>query len=105
VKVFRLESCLLWGRFLNIIMSMALPSEPVTLSVEQLSDLNKKLSAMRHDINNHLSLIVAALELVRHKPQMAERMLSTLSEQPAKIGNCMTRFSSEFERTLHITRP
>lgn len=84
---------------------MALPSEPVTLSVEQLGELNKKLSAMRHDINNHLSLIVAALELVRHKPQMAERMLSTLSEQPAKIGNCMTRFSAEFERTLRITRP
>ncbi len=84
---------------------MPLPKEPVTLSVEQLGELNRKLSNMRHDINNNLSLIVAAMELIRHKPQMTERMLSTLSDQPAKIGDAVSKFSSEFERTLGITRP
>ena len=51
---------------------MGLPSEPVTLSIEQLDELNRKLSNLRHDINNHLSLIVAATELIRHKPQIAD---------------------------------
>jgi hypothetical protein len=83
---------------------MALPTEPVTLNVEQIGELNQKLSAMRHDINNNLSLIMAAVELIRHKPEMVERMMTTVAEQPTKITEAMTRFSSEFERTFGITR-
>ena len=83
---------------------MALPTEPVTLTVEQLAELNRKLSNMRHDINNHLSLMVAAVELIRHKPQMADRMLTTVSEQPAKITDSIGKFSAEFEKALGITR-
>jgi len=56
---------------------MGLPSQPITLSVEELAALNSKLSHFRHDINNNLSLIVAALELIRHRPNMADRMLTT----------------------------
>lgn len=84
---------------------MGLPTEPVTLTVAQVDDLNRKLSMMRHDINNYLSLIVAAAELIQHKPQMAERMLSTLSEQPPKISEALKKFSSEFETAVSITRP
>jgi len=84
---------------------MPLPSQPVTLTVEQLANLNGKLSTMRHDINNHLSLIIAAVELIRHKPQMAERMMATLIEQPPKISATLLKFSAEFDRTLGITRP
>jgi hypothetical protein len=84
---------------------MGLPKEPVTLSVEQLDELNRKLGNMRHDINNNLSLIVAAMELIRHKPQLTERMMTTLGEQPAKIGDALSKFSVEFERALGITRP
>ena len=83
---------------------MALPTEPVTLNVDQIGELNQKLSAMRHDINNNLSLIMAAVELIRHKPEMVERMMTTVAEQPTKITEAMTRFSSEFERTFGITR-
>jgi hypothetical protein len=84
---------------------MGLPTEPVTLTVAQLDELNRKLANMRHDINNNLSLIVAAMELIRHKPQMTERMLTTLGEQPAKISDALGRFSIEFERAFGITRP
>ena len=84
---------------------MGLPNEPVTLSVVQLEELNRKLGTMRHDINNNLSLIVAAMELIRHKPQMTERMIATLGEQPAKIGESLAKFTTEFEKTLGITRP
>jgi hypothetical protein len=84
---------------------MPLPSEPVTLTVAQLEELNKQLSNMRHDINNNLSLIIAAAELIRHKPQLADRMIATLGEQPTRIIDAMTRFTSHFEHTLHITRP
>ena len=83
---------------------MGLPTQPVTLTTEQLGELNGKLSNMRHDINNNLSLIMAAVELIRHKPHLSERMLATLVEQPPKITESLAKFSSEFERLLGITR-
>ena len=83
---------------------MGLPTEPVTLSVEQITELNQKLSTMRHDVNNHLSLILAAVELVRHKPDLLARMLDTLAAQAPKIGTAITGFSQEFEKNLRINR-
>jgi hypothetical protein len=121
---------------------MALPTGPVTLKVEELDQLNRKLSDMRHDVNNHLSLIVAALELIRYKTkksavletwdhlktsdagsgldrallqdfdkklreqlEQTDKMVVTLSEQPARVTEAIRRFSAEFERALGITRP
>jgi Cu/Ag efflux protein CusF len=83
---------------------MGLPSQPVTLTPEQLEALNSQLATMRHDINNYLSLLVAASELIRFKPQAAENMLGTMGEQPKKISAAMNKFTAEFEKTLGITR-
>ena len=83
---------------------MAIPTTPTTLTPEQVEELNAKLSTMRHDINNHLSLMVAALELIRYKPEMRERMIATMAEQPSKIMAEVMRFSADFERTFGITR-
>lgn len=84
---------------------MPLPTEPVTLSAEQIAELNQKLSNMRHDVNNNLSLMMAAAELVRRRPESAERMWKTLSDQPHKIAECVTEFSRELETILKINRP
>ncbi len=83
---------------------MAPPRQPVTLNVEQLEELNQKLSNMRHDINNHLSLIMAAIELIRTKPHMTERMVATLVEQPPKIATAINRFSAEIEQMFGFPR-
>jgi hypothetical protein len=84
---------------------MPLPSQPVTLSVEQVAELNRKLATLRHDINNQLSLIMAAVELIRYKPETAERMMATLGEQPPRIAAGLAQFSGDFERSMGITRP
>jgi hypothetical protein len=84
---------------------MGLPDEPVTLTVEQIDVLNRKLSSLRHDINNHLSLILAAAELIRHKPQMVGPMLNTLADQPPKVVEALVKFSAEFEKAFGITHP
>jgi hypothetical protein len=83
---------------------MRVPNAPVTLSPEQLQELAQKLAHMRHEINNQLSLIVAALELIRFKPEMRDRMLDTVGQQPPKITAEVAKFSVEFEQTLGITR-
>jgi hypothetical protein len=47
---------------------------------------------------------MAAVELVRRKPEALERMSNTLVEQPARITEAMMKFSAAFERALGITR-
>ena len=37
--------------------AMGLPQQPVTLTVEQIDDLNKKVSTLRHDIRKDLILM------------------------------------------------
>lgn len=84
---------------------MGLPTEPVTLSVAQIELLNRKLATLRHDVNNNLSLIVAASELIRYNPDMLKRMSATLVEQPPKISEQIAKFSGELDQMLGITRP
>lgn len=84
---------------------MGLPQQAVTLSPEQIKELNDKLSKMRHDLNNNLAMILAAAELAKLKPDMAAKMLDRLIEQPGKMTAQIKEFSSEFEKTFGITRP
>jgi hypothetical protein len=84
---------------------MPLPTEPVTLSVEQIGELNQKLADLRHDINNRVSVMLASTELLRRRPEIAERMLASLAEQPPKILELITQFSRDLEAVFHITRP
>jgi SepF-like predicted cell division protein (DUF552 family) len=93
---------LAFGRWLAMIYQMPLPNDPVTLSVEEIAELKQLLSAMRHDVNNHLSLMMAAVELIRRKPETAERMLKTMSDQPAKITSAVAQFSNKLEIALHL---
>jgi len=83
---------------------MAVPSTPITITPEQLKELNERLSHMRHEINNQLSLVVAALELVRFKPDLRDRMLETAGQQPPRITAEVAKFSAEFERVFGLKR-
>ncbi len=83
---------------------MGLPVNPITLTPEQVEALSRCLSDMRHDINNHLSLIVAASELIKFNPASIERMSKTLNDQPPKISECISKFTAEFEKNLSISR-
>ena len=83
---------------------MALPSEPVILSVQQIEQLNKSLATLRHDVNGDLALVVASAELIKLNPALIPRMLSTLMEQAPKIREKMDKFSVELETALRISR-
>jgi hypothetical protein len=89
---------------LNNYLNMVLPTQPVALSVEQIGELNQKLSTLRHDLNNSLSLIAATAELIRRRPATTEHMWATLHEQPRKITAAMAEFSRDMEAALKITR-
>lgn len=80
-------------------------SPSVNLTAEQIQDLNKQLSTMRHDINNYLSLVLAAAEVIRRKAEAVERMTGTLTDQPRKVSEAMQKFSTSFEKALGIEKP
>ncbi len=80
------------------------PPEPVILAPKELQEVERLLSDLRHNINNNLSLIVAGVELIRRKPDLATRMVETIAEQPPKILNELKVFSDRVESLLHIVR-
>ncbi len=84
---------------------MALPTEPITLSVEQINELNQKLVGMRHDVNGQLANMIAAAELIRRRPENAGRLLNTMMEQPQKISEAIAQFSANMQSALRITKP
>lgn len=84
--------------------TVMLPDQPVTLAVSQIDQLNRQLTNLRHDINNHLSLMLAAAEVIRRKPEAAERMSATFEEQPRKVTAAMLKFSAEFEKNFAIRK-
>ena len=59
------------------------------------------LGVVEHQRGRHDS----AIELIRTRPQMADRMMATLVEQPAKISAALNKFSAEFEQLFGISRP
>jgi len=78
---------------------MALPNGPLTLKVEELEQLNRKLSDMRHDVNNHLSLMVAALELIRYKMKK-NAVLETWDRLKTGAGGLDPTLLEDFEKKL-----
>jgi hypothetical protein len=83
---------------------MAVPKIPATLTAEQLTELNSKLGHMRHEINNQLAMVVAALEMIRFRPDMRDKMLATISQQPPMIMAEVAKFTAEFEQAFGISR-
>lgn len=83
---------------------MALPEQPVALTPDQIAELNEKLATMRHNVNNYLALIVAATELLKRKPELAQRMLDNIMQQPDRIIAEVRAYSEAFEATLGIRR-
>ena len=83
---------------------MSLPSEPVTLNVEQIRELKQKLADLRHDVNNSIALMLSAVEMIRRKPESRDSMLDSFSRQPQKITNAIAQFSKDLEAALQITR-
>jgi hypothetical protein len=87
-----------------MVLGVSVPNVPTTVTPEQLRELNNRLSHMRHEINNQLALVVAALELIRFRPELRDKMLDTVAQQAPKITDEIAKYSAEFEQTFGITR-
>jgi His Kinase A (phospho-acceptor) domain len=84
---------------------MSLPSEPVTLSAEQVAELKRMLADLRHDINNNVALMLSAVEMMRRRPETFEKMLDSLGRQPHRITETVVQFSKALESALQSVKP
>ncbi len=83
---------------------MSLPLQPVTLTPEQIGDLDRKLAVMRHNVNNSLAMLVATAEIMRRKPESAIRFANSFTEQPQKIAEEIKQFSELLQTTLRMNQ-
>jgi len=83
---------------------MRQPPEPVTLSAEQVRELKQKLIDLRHDVNNAAALMLAAVEMMRQRPEKSESMLDSCARQPKKITEAVLQFSKTLENALRLNK-
>jgi hypothetical protein len=81
---------------------MASAQKSVTLAPEQIRQIEEALSSFQHNVNNKLSLIAAATEVIRRRPEMSGRMIGSIEEQPAKILKEVGVFCGLLENLLQI---
>jgi hypothetical protein len=79
---------------------MPIPEGSANLTADQVKALTSGFSHMRHQINNHLSLIMASAELIKMKPDMAEKLTKSIVDQPSKITHEIGHFSQTLEKAL-----
>ena len=59
-----------------------------TLSAEELTELQKKFSEIKHSINNALAVMMALSEMSQRRPDYAEKLATTvLSKAPQIVSN------------------
>jgi len=79
---------------------MSEPPQPVCLTPSQVADLHTRLAQLRHGINNRLTKIVAAAEILQRKPEMMAVFAPRLIAEPQQISEELAAFSSAFEEAL-----
>jgi len=68
------------------------------MNVDEICELNKKLARLRHEVNNNLSLIIAAAEIIRRQPERAEKFWNGLTEKPHTIAESVSHFRLNWKR-------
>ena len=69
-------------------------TEPVsTLSAEEITQLQKKFSEIKHSINNALAVMMALSEMSQRRPDYAEKLASTVLSKAPQIVTSLQEFT------------
>ena len=69
-------------------------TEPaITLSKEDISQLQKKFSEIKHSINNALAVMMALSEMSQRRPDYAEKLASTVLSKAPQIVTSLQEFT------------
>ena len=64
-----------------------------TLSPEELAQLQKKFSEIKHSINNALAVIMALSEMSQRRPDYAEKLATTVLTKAPQIVSSLQEFT------------
>ena len=76
--------------------------QPVCLTPNQVARLNERLAELRHGINNRLTKIVAAAEILQRKPELISVFAPQLIAEPQHISEDVVAFSRLLEEALGL---
>jgi hypothetical protein len=68
------------------------PNRP--LSPEELAQLQKKFSEIKHSINNALAVMMALSEMSQRRPDYAEKLASTVLSKAPQIVSSLQEFTA-----------
>jgi two-component sensor histidine kinase len=64
-----------------------------TLSPDELAQLQKKFSEIKHSINNALAVITALSEMSQRRPDYAEKLATTVLSKAPQIVSSLQEFT------------
>jgi predicted nucleic acid-binding Zn-ribbon protein len=64
-----------------------------TLSAEEMVQLQKKFSEIKHSINNALAVIMALSEMSQRRPDYAEKLATTVLSKAPQIVSSLQEFT------------
>ena len=64
-----------------------------TLSPEELAQLQKKFSEIKHSINNALAVMMALSEMSRRRPDYAEKLATSVLSKAPQIVSSLQEFT------------
>ena len=69
-------------------------TQPVsTISQEEIAQLQKKFSEIKHSINNALAVMMALSEMSQRRPDYAEKLASTVLSKAPQIVTSLQEFT------------
>lgn len=81
-----------------------LPQAPVTLSPEQLSALDLRLTELERNIQTHLDPLIVLSRVARTAPEQLQSRAAELAPAGPKISAEIQKFSADLDATLGIQR-
>jgi hypothetical protein len=85
-------------------IASGLPTQPVTLSPEQVTLFHRRLMNFEHDMHERLAPLLELSRIARQDPQQLQTRSAEFAQTPPKISGEMTNFATEFDKTFGIVR-
>ena len=73
-----------------------------TVSTEELVQLQKKFSEIKHSINNALAVMMALSEMSQRRPDYAEKLATTVLSKAPQIVSSLQEFTQALNEKIGV---
>ena len=76
-----------------------------TVSLEELAQLQRKFSEIKHSINNALAVMMALSEMSQRRPDYAEKLATTVLTKAPQIVSSLQEFTQALNEKAGTSKP